>query len=101
MDAITIIPLSIATYFLVAAFVPRIRIRWGIRVGPKKTVLQPHMGTVSCLGAAIFVGTFSLPTLTPRVSGDWIERAVIIGFALFFIGGVIDSLRERTIRRRK
>jgi hypothetical protein len=101
MNAIRIIPLAIATYFLAAAFVPRIRMRWGVSISPRRTVLKPHMGMVSCLGAAIFIGTYALPFLAPRISGEWITRAVFSGFALFFVGAVMDLSGKTIIRRRK
>ena len=60
------------------------------------------MGMVSCLGAAVFVGTFSLPTIAPRISGDKIEQAFVTGLVLFMIGSVIDLLgKTTTIHHRK
>jgi UDP-N-acetylmuramyl pentapeptide phosphotransferase/UDP-N-acetylglucosamine-1-phosphate transferase len=102
LDITMIVLLLIATYFLVAAFVPRIRMRWGVSISPKRTVLKPHMGMVSCLGIAIFISAFALPMIAPRISGDWVGRGAITGFVLFFIGGVIDSLgKTKTITRKK
>lgn len=100
VDIFTIASLLIATYFLVAAFVPRIRMRWGVSISPRRTILKPHMGMVSCLGGALFVGSFSLAMIATQVSGDWVGTGVVTGFVIFFIGGVIDSLKP-TIYRKK
>lgn len=87
----------IAGYFLFAAFVPQLRVRWGISKGRSVTISsagvertkwsqrKSRMGAISCLGFAVFVGGFNFPF--PIVS-------CVVGFILIATGAVLDWLRE-------
>ncbi|EEF60052.1 hypothetical protein [Pedosphaera parvula] len=101
LDCIGFIPLLIAAYFLIAAFLPRIRMRWGLRYGVNTKTLQPHMGMITCLGNAIFIGSVSLPMIWNQVAGELVAQGFFAGFALTAVGAVLDWLREPTITRKK
>jgi len=100
MDPAAFILLLFAGYFVVAAFVPRVRMRWGFRKGLRSTILKPHMGAVTCAGMATMLVTFSVPFLWKRAPAEWLETAIIAGFLLVGFGAIVDWIREPTIRRK-
>ncbi len=101
MDIAAIIILLVVAYFLIAAFVPRIRMRWGVSYGFKTTVLKPHMGMVTCIGMAAFFAAMTFPMIVQKPPDWWMERGVFPAFCIVGVGAVLDWLREPTITRRK
>jgi UDP-N-acetylmuramyl pentapeptide phosphotransferase/UDP-N-acetylglucosamine-1-phosphate transferase len=101
-DFVPIIVLSIAAYFLIAAFVPRIRPRWGVSKGTKRRrVLGPRLGMVTCIGISVFIGGFALPMIWTRTPHEWLERILSAGFALVGIGAILDWFVGPTDDQRK
>ena len=100
---LTILFLVLASYFLAAAIVPRIRIRCGAGAGASITVsrqglerskykyTKPRMGAVTCLGFGTFVGGFALGGLVPRAP---VLHFVAAGLVLMAVGAILDWLRE-------
>lgn len=101
MEIGAIIVVLVVGYFLVAAFVPRLRMRWGVSYGSKITVLKPHMGMVTCIGMAVFFATLALPMIFEKTPGWWMKRGVFPAFGIIAVGAMLDHLREPTITRRK
>ncbi len=95
--------LVIAAYFLIAAFIPRIRVRWGSGAGTSITFsrrgverskyryTKARMGFVTCLGFATFFSGFAIAGL---VSHAPVLPVLVTGFVLMGIGAVLDWLRE-------
>jgi hypothetical protein len=96
-----IVPSVIAIYFLTAAFVPRIRLRWGVRRSRGVTTLKPHMGALTCIGISVFIGSLALAPLLKVQPSTWIEWVTIPAFILTAVGSILDWIREPIIRRRK
>jgi hypothetical protein len=93
---------AIAMYFLVAAFVPRLRMRWGITIGIKTTTLKPHLGMVSCIGMSVFTGAFAvLMTWNIKISPESILHLFVGAFVTICVGAVIDWFNEPTIHRKR
>jgi protein-S-isoprenylcysteine O-methyltransferase Ste14 len=100
MDLTPLIFISLASYFLLAALVPRLRLRWGRSRRTRTTVLQPHMGAVTCVGMTILLGSFSLPFLWRSAPREWIEGLVAAGLVLVIAGAVVDWITEPAIHRK-
>jgi uncharacterized membrane protein len=101
MDIAAIVIFLVVAYFLVAAFVPRLRMRWGVSYGWKTTVLKPHMGMVTCIGMALFFAAIALQMILAKPPDWWMERVVVPAFVIVAFGAVLDRFREPTITRRK
>jgi len=101
MYPILIIPLLIAAYFLTAAFVPRIRLRWGVRYTAGMVVLKPRMGMVSCIGISLFIGSMVLPALVNQPPVTCMMYVTGPAFVLAGVGAVLDWFREPVTRRKK
>jgi hypothetical protein len=74
-------------YFFVAAFIPRVRMRWGYST----RLQQPRMGAVTCMGWAIFFGGFVIPLPIPGMHFMFLPGA---GLGLMAIGAFLDCVRE-------
>jgi hypothetical protein len=95
--------LLIAAYFFIAAFVPGIRVRWGVGVGSsiifsrrgaersKYTHTKARMGAVTCLGLGTIFSSFAAAGLALHAS---FLPVLVVGFVLLGIGVVLDWLRE-------
>ena len=102
-----------ALYFLVAAFVPKLRMRWGARTGTtvtysrtgrtksKHTRLRPHLGLVSCLAVFGILGGLLISMLWPEAPRGLVGRILITSFVVLGVGIIADSITEPTIHRRK
>jgi len=100
---LTVLLFTVASYFLAAAIVPRIRVRWGTSVGASITSSRegverskfknskPRMGAFTCLGFATFLGGFAMGVVAPRTPVPYVVAA---GLALMAVGAVLDWLHE-------
>ena len=101
--AVTVLLGCIAGYFLLAVFVPRSRVRWGVSRGAALTISRkgvartkwsgrkPQMGALSCLGFATFAGGLILPFSLPGLPAGIIP---FLGLLLAAVGAALDWLRE-------
>lgn len=64
-------------------------------------VLKPHMGIVSCIGIAFFIGSMVLLAFLKQPPAACMEYITIPAFVLAGVGAVLDWMREPIIRRRK
>jgi UDP-N-acetylmuramyl pentapeptide phosphotransferase/UDP-N-acetylglucosamine-1-phosphate transferase len=101
MKYVLIVPSLIAIYFLTAAFVPRIRPRWGVSRSGGVTTLKPHTGALTCIGVFVFIGSMVLAAILNQPPLTWMEWVTIPGFILAAVGSILDWIREPIIRRRK
>ncbi len=101
MHPFLIIPLVIAAYFLTAAFVPRIRLRWGISYSGGMVLLKPRMGMVGCIGISFFIGSMVLPAFLKQPPLACMEYVTIPAFVLAGVGAMLDWVRAPIGRRRR
>src|SRR5258705_7939173 len=101
MHPILIIPLVLAAYFLTAAFVPRIRLRWGVGYSAGMVVLKPRMGMLSCIGISLFIGSMVLPALLKQPPVTCMVYVTGPAFVLAGVGAGLDWGRGPIIRREK
>lgn len=92
--------LVLASYFLVAALVPRLRLRWGRTRRTRTTVLEPHMGTIACLGMTILLGSFCLVSVYRGVPRESLELVAAVSLVLVLAGAVVDWTTEPRVRQR-
>lgn len=100
VDTAALILFLLASYFAVAALVPRLRVRWGLRKGVRVTTLLPHIGAVSCVGMATLMGSFTLLCYWRNAPPEWIKAIVVAGVVVVVTGVAVDWIREPTLRRK-
>ena len=100
VDIAALIVLLLASYFAVAALVPRLRVRWGLRKGVRITTLLPRIGAITCVGMATLMGSFTLLFHWRNAPPEWIKAIVVAGLIVIVTGTTVDWIREPTLRRR-
>lgn len=98
--ATPLIFLLAASYFLMAALVPGLRLRWGCTRRTRTTILEPHMGTLACLAMTILLGSLSLSSVLPGIPRELIELVVAVSLVLVLAGAVVDWTTEPRVQRR-
>ena len=98
-DKLEIFLFVIAAYFLCAAFIPRIRLRWSIRKSQslfisragvqrsRQTKRGLYLGFITCVGLAVLIAGFALVFYMQRAPFEYV---VFAGFGLVFIGWITD-----------
>ena len=99
-----IIGYALAAYFLTGTFVPRIRMRWGIRtvwtwrksgLGRQRERTRtrlPKMSELSCFGLALFIG--ALTRMLVSCNSSLVSAVLpvgVVGFVLGIIGNIKDT----------
>lgn len=100
--AVVIALIVVSGYFLFAAFLPRLRPRWGKRTvisiyppAPQEYYRKPVMGGLSCFGAGLFLAGF--PTFYFGISVSPVPQ---IAFLMMFVGfslGMMGQYRDKTL----
>ena len=109
-DGLTVLAALISSYYLTAAFLPKIRHRWGASKslsftrsnrGVERTVRnrsQPRMGFISCLGFCVFFAGFAVHSV---LIGSAVMEMLVTAFVIIGVGAIADWVREPTNCREK
>jgi len=98
--AVAVIGYALAVYFFVAVFVPHIRLRWGTARGitlaksgvSKQRSRLPYMGTISCLGSALFIS--ALATVFVGTENTVVVKVALPLLLIGFILGIVGQLKD-------